>query len=462
MATKHRSIRPGDVIGGKYTIQSRIGRGGMGEVFCARHALLGERVAIKLPLLARSARPRAVEQVLREARVASRLRSVHVVRVRDTDTLPNGLPYIVMELLTGRDLARVLRDDGPLPIERAVDFVLQACEALAEAHALGIVHRDIKPSNLFLVEAPEVPHAIKVLDFGIAQARSPCRSNGEEIARPDAGSPAYMAPEQIAGGADVGFAADVWALGVVLYELLSGARPFPGASSPALPDAIVAQAPNPLRSVLPGVPAELDTVVARCLEKNPEHRYASIVELAEALAPFATDAETSMAAVSAAARRGASSSSSNEESAQSEGDATLDPSTRTESTWGTVSQHAEARHPRSSARRFALGAVAALAAIGVGRYVWVSASSTDEPHADSLHQPARTEPTTIAPATVSLPSPTATARAVSRKPDSIASAAPAAPRRARRAVPTASAAATAGSPPPFANASGSPTIETRK
>jgi serine/threonine-protein kinase len=282
--------KPGETIDGKYEVEAVVGTGGMGVVLAARHVALGQRVAVKflLPDVAKR-QPEAVERFLREARAVTQLKSEHVARVMDVATAEGGAAYLVMEYLEGRDLRRVLEEQGRLPVEAVVDYVLQAAEALAEAHARGIVHRDLKPANLFLTRGIDGSPLVKVLDFGISKAPA----KGERgITRTDAvmGSPGYMSPEQIRSAKNVDQRSDVWGLGIVLYELVSGQPPFDGDNIATLSAQIVVETPKPVESLRPEVPKALADAVAKCLEKEPTKRFASMSELAAALAPFASPA----------------------------------------------------------------------------------------------------------------------------------------------------------------------------
>lgn len=274
----------GDTLADKYVLEARVGGGGMGIVYRARHLLLDEHVAVKL--LTGPATPAATTRLLREARAAARLQSEHVVRVLDVAALPGGAPYLVLEFLRGRDLSRHLRACGSVSPETAAAWVLQACEALAQAHRAGIVHRDIKPSNLFLTETNHDP-VLKVLDFGIAKWQSADASSAS-LTQSDRllGSPRYMSPEQIRGSRGLGPATDVWSLGVVLHELIAGTPPFVEEAASAVLAAIVADPPEPLGVAAPGVPAPLAELVARCLDKEASRR-CTLVELAEGLAALA-------------------------------------------------------------------------------------------------------------------------------------------------------------------------------
>jgi predicted ATPase len=279
---------PGDLLAGKYRMESRLGRGGMGEVFAARHLELGHRVAIKV-LQAEVDDPNAKARFVREARTCAALASDNVVRVFDIGELPGGQPYLVMELLTGEDLAAVVAR-GTLDAASAASYVAQACQGLAEVHANGIVHRDVKPANLFLARYPDGRHVVKVLDFGLSKLFASSLATLDPKSGPAIlGSPAYMSPEQILARADVDARADVWALGVVLYELCTGAVPFRAATVPATLVAIATEPLTPPRALRPDLPEAFERVMLRCLEKDRESRYASVDALAAALLPFAAE-----------------------------------------------------------------------------------------------------------------------------------------------------------------------------
>jgi serine/threonine-protein kinase len=285
--------RKGDFVADKYRVESLIGLGGMGAVVAAVHKDLGHRVAIKL-LLPDAARNRsAMARFLREARAAAAIQNEHVARILDIGALPSGAPYMVMELLAGTSLAHVLQERGRLPVSETVDYVLQACEAVAEAHAVGIVHRDIKPSNLFLARRPNGSLVVKVLDFGISKAE--WLATDPEFA-PDltatsdlVGTPMYMSPEQVRSSKNVDWRTDIWALGAVLYELLTDHPPFWADNLPALSAAIASDEPVPPAEHRPDIPLGLQTLILRCLRKDPATRPQSVAELALAIAPFTTE-----------------------------------------------------------------------------------------------------------------------------------------------------------------------------
>lgn len=285
--TERRQIVPGlsegDVVAGKYRVEQRLGEGGMGVVISARHLELGTPFAIKLL----RAKDSDKNRFLREAQAASQIESEHVARVLDVGRLENGRPFIVMEHLRGSDLSQRLAEVGRLPLAIAVAYILQACAALAETHALGIVHRDIKPSNLFLVRRRDGSEIVKVLDFGISKLT---RSLGEASLSRTAtaestvmGSVAYMAPELLQSSARADARSDIWSLGVVLFELVTGTKPFDGDSAVAVAARIAASPPNALRTVVPDAPRALEAVIERCLAKDPDARFPNIAALVGAL-----------------------------------------------------------------------------------------------------------------------------------------------------------------------------------
>jgi eukaryotic-like serine/threonine-protein kinase len=283
---------PGDVIADKYEMIKVIGAGGMGYVVSATHVELGHQVALKFLRPELLVHRDLVARFVKEARTAVMIKSEHVARVFDVGTLPDAGPFIAMELLEGQDLGRVVSQRGALPIGAAIDYILQACEALATAHALGIVHRDIKPENLFLSRSVPGVDVIKVLDFGISKLGVPEPPPPQRSRRPTVrstgavGSPTYMSPEQIRAVDDVDARADVWALGCVLYELLTGTPAFDAPSLTQLAAHILERQPEPLRSIKPDLPLDLEWVVSHCLGKDPARRFQNVGELAAALVPF--------------------------------------------------------------------------------------------------------------------------------------------------------------------------------
>jgi len=287
-------VRVGEVVADKYLIEQTLGVGGMGVVVAARDQLLDRKVAIKflLPKLAGS--ETAVQRFTREARAATRVSSEHVVRLLEIEKLPSGTPFFVMEYLEGSDLRALLRERGALSPSLAVDYVLQALQAVAEGHVKGIVHRDIKPGNLFLTSRADGTPLIKVLDFGIAKTIDSDSVESTSLTSSDdvrLGSPAYMPPEQLQNPRDVDKRSDIWSLGATLYELLCGRPPFEGPGYLELASRILSQPPVPLsQQPVPGtLPPGLENILRKCLEKDREARYANAAELAAALAPFGSD-----------------------------------------------------------------------------------------------------------------------------------------------------------------------------
>jgi serine/threonine-protein kinase len=271
----------GAVIAGKYRIERLLGEGGMGTVVAATHLVLGTPVALKLLHPDMAKQQGVVDRFLREARASAALRGDHVCRVSDVGVTDEGIPYIVMELLEGRDLNQTVKHDGPLPPHVVADFTMQACLGLAEAHAAGIVHRDIKPGNLFMAMRPDGSTSIKVLDFGVAKAPE---GGDFSLTRTATvmGSPGYMSPEQLKSSKDVDSRSDLWSLGVVMYELVTGKQPFHGETITELALRVAMDPTPPLGSV----PRPFADVVARCLEKDPARRYPDVAALANALAPM--------------------------------------------------------------------------------------------------------------------------------------------------------------------------------
>jgi serine/threonine-protein kinase len=281
-------VRAGDLLADKYRVERVLGMGGMGVVVAARHLELGELRAIKYMLPSARGLEEAGIRFMREARAAGRLKSEHAVRVYDVARFASGEPYMVMEYLAGHDLKEEMKQYGALPVGQVCEHVLQACAALAEAHAMGIIHRDLKPSNLFLTTSSDGRPCIKVLDFGISKLVGAFAEHDSDLTQTAAllGTPAYMSPEQMAEARDIDARTDVWSLGIILYELLTGTKPFAGRSIPAITMAVASQPVPPLRARRPDTPMGLETVVLRCLSKDRAARYPDVESLARALAPF--------------------------------------------------------------------------------------------------------------------------------------------------------------------------------
>ncbi len=274
----------GAVLLGKYRIESLIAEGGMGRVVRAQHVQLDQAVAIKVLLPEMVANPAIVQRFLREAQAAVKLRGEHVCRVIDVGKLADGTPYMVMEFLDGADLGAILKHYGRQDPQISVDMMLQACEGLAEAHQLGIIHRDVKPSNFFITRRPDGSPLLKILDFGIASAPMGVES---ELTRTQAviGTPSYMAPEQMRSARSADPRSDLWAMGVVMYQMVSGSRPF---DSDSYSELCLKVGMDPTPPLAVPLPDGLGAVILRCLEKAPEARYQNAAELAWALAPYST------------------------------------------------------------------------------------------------------------------------------------------------------------------------------
>jgi hypothetical protein len=293
-------IQIGNVLLGKYRIERTLGEGGMGVMAQAHHIQLDQPVAIKFLRPEVLGNQQIVKRFLREAQAAVKLKSEHVCKVHDVGTLENGSPYMVMEFMEGMELGALARERGRLPPGEVVELVLQACEALAEAHALGIVHRDIKPSNLFVTRRPDCSALLKVLDFGISKTPANAELDTELTSTQAVlGTPAYMSPEQMRTSKHVDARTDIWALGVVLYQLLEGRRPFPGR---AYSELCLQVGIDPTPAMSTELPLGLEAVVARCLEKEPGRRFQNVAELAAALAPYATNPVRATTAVERATR----------------------------------------------------------------------------------------------------------------------------------------------------------------
>jgi serine/threonine protein kinase len=422
-------VNEGEILAGKYRVERVLGVGGMGVVVAALHLQLDERVAIKFLLPEALSNAEAVARFAREARAAVKIKSEHVARVIDVGTLETGAPYMVMEFLKGQDLSSHLRESGALPIADAVDFVLQACEALAEAHALGIVHRDLKPANLFLTARADGSPCVKVLDFGISKVTNPAASGpdlGMTKTQAVMGSPLYMSPEQMASTRDVDGRADIWAMGTILYELVTGRVPFNADTMPQLCAMILQYPPDPPQSFRPDVPDGLVQMILRCLEKDRNRRFSNVAELAAALAPFGSRA-ASRSAERVSRVLSAAGISSSQLPIPSSGAQPIESATN--AAWGQTQSR------RSNTTLWAVLAVLALGAAGAavfflrpGHVTAGAPSSVSEPAAPPAvttptaettpSPPPAVVPTTdvaIAPTTTSAP-PSATSRPTAKAP----------------------------------------------
>ncbi|MDQ2646752.1 MAG: protein kinase, partial [Myxococcota bacterium] len=430
--------RKGQILLGKYEVLELLGAGGMGLVYRARHLDLKQDVALKFLQPALVGRADAVERFLREARTMARLTSEHVTRVMDVAKLDSGVPYLVMEFLHGTDL-QTLIERGPLPLEEAVEYLLQACEAVAEAHLLGMVHRDIKPSNLFLTRRRDRRPLVKVLDFGISKIPLDEAELGPIVTATNAviGSPRYMSPEQIRSAKTVDARADIWSLGIVLHELVTGQHPFPAETPWDTMAMILSQPPVPARKQRADVPEALEAIVLRCLSKERGERFPDVASFASALSELGSE----QARISAERAR-----------------ATLEPPTE-ERAHAVMAQPVELRPPEHTAptlnppsgstvtdqlwtnkrpsggRRPLFVAGAATLALGSAALIWVAVRAPAEPGSPELGaasesakvpaasmRPAPSPKPVIAPLLVPEPTlaPPATTAAMRRGPKRIA------------------------------------------
>jgi len=286
-AVSDSEIAPGTILANKYRVDRLIGQGGMGVVVEARHTALDDRVALKFLLPEYATHPEASQRFLREARAAVKIKSPHVARVSDVGTLESGAPYMVMEFLDGTDAAHIIEGGHLLPVSEAIDYVVQAADAIAEAHSLGIVHRDIKPANMFVTRHTDGSPFVKLLDFGISKMVNEGGLDALTRTTATMGSALYMSPEQIKQSRSVDHRTDIYALGVSLYELLSGRQPFIAENFAALCVEIATGAPTPLLELRPDVPPELAKVIEKAYARDLSERFQNIAEFVVALAPWA-------------------------------------------------------------------------------------------------------------------------------------------------------------------------------
>jgi eukaryotic-like serine/threonine-protein kinase len=281
--------RVGSTLGGKYRIERVLGVGGMGAVVSAVHLALGERVAIKFLLPNALGKDRRCARLVREARAVSRMRSRHVARVHDVDVRDDGTPYIVMEHLEGETLAACLKREGALSFERIADTALEMCEAVAEAHSLGVVHRDIKPANIFLARGAGNVVSVKVLDFGISKVET--STSEDQLTTGDGflGSPPYMSPEQLTQPTLVDHRTDIWSIGVTLYGCVTGKTAFKADTTAQVCALVLTHRPDPVEHVRVDTPPSLARAIERCMQKDRTQRFGSVLELARTLAGNASD-----------------------------------------------------------------------------------------------------------------------------------------------------------------------------
>lgn len=282
-------LTPGSRIADRYRVLRKIGEGGMGVLYACMDTVLTREVAVKLMRRSLAAERLLCERLLREARLAAQLRS-HVAQVFDCGTLDSGEPYIVMELLSGRDLYSTLRENGPLSPQALCSAMVQICVGLMEAHEKGIIHRDLKPENLFCANEPDGSTLLKIVDFGVSkQITTGMRSMTNPTE--SVGSPQYMSPEQITTPSEVDPRTDIWSLGIVMYELLTGALPFNGPTPAQVCASVLSDSVPPIADFRTDVPQALQAIVLRCLEKSRERRFSSVGELLTALRAFVSTGE---------------------------------------------------------------------------------------------------------------------------------------------------------------------------
>jgi serine/threonine protein kinase len=276
--------RVGKVVGGKYRVIRRLGEGGMGEVYEAQHTVIGRRFAIKFLHAYLAQNPETMIRFRHEAETAGGIEHENIGAALDFGTADDNTLYLVMEYLEGEDLSRLLVRHGPLPVARATYIIIQACRGLTEAHARGIVHRDLKPENIFICRRTDGSDLVKVVDFGIAKLRTKVTVTKSGVTM---GTPCYMSLEQAKGAKEVDHRTDIYSLGVILYEILANARPFPGENYNEVLYNLFTSEPVPLDSLRPGLPAGLSEVIHRAMAREARDRFDSAAALAEALVPYA-------------------------------------------------------------------------------------------------------------------------------------------------------------------------------
>ena len=427
-AYQETEVRPGDILAGKYRIEQVLGRGGMGVVVAATHIQLDERIALKFLLPEALTHPEAVARFEREARAAVKIKSEHVARVTDVGQLESGSPYMVMEFLSGLDLGQYLEKQGPLPIDEAVHYILQACEAIAEAHSLGIVHRDLKPANLFRILRADGTPSIKVLDFGISKVIT-----GQDASMTQTssmmGSPYYMSPEQMTSSKNVDHRTDVWALGVILHELLTGRVPYEGETIPEVCAKVLQVAPPDLTEIRKDAPWELQSVIVRALAKKREDRYQNVAEFGHALIRYGTsDASRSVERISrvlgvspgidqlsaSALRSTVAASHAKTEERDGIDASTLNGASSTQVDYAYA--------PPTNQRSPLLWLGAAVVLFGAGAWWTFSRSSAPEKDPEAALVPAPAEPSDTKPASADTsPTPTPVSGSVARSNDPAAS-----------------------------------------
>ena len=289
-------VREGEVLAGKYRVERIPGRNGLGVLVQVRHVELGQEVTLKFLVPDACIYPEFVQRFIREARAAVKIQGEHVARVTDVGRLESGAPYMVREFLRGPDLAEVVKVRGALPFSEACDYIIQAAEAVAEGHALGIAHRNLRPTTLVVTRRTDGAPLVKVFDFAATEALhvEPFTKRSVSLVGSSAlmASLPYLSPEQVRDPHGVDFRADVYALGAVLYELLAGVPPFEAESAPALLAMVAADLPTSLGTLRPDLPPRLEQVVMRCLAKSRDQRFDNIAELSLALRPYTSGEST--------------------------------------------------------------------------------------------------------------------------------------------------------------------------
>lgn len=280
----NRFLLPGDKIAGKYRILRRLGQGGMGVVYLSLHERLGRQVAIKVLHTQLEHMKEAMARFELEIRAMAKVNNRHVAQAFDADVLEDGSPFLVMEYLDGRDLRAEMKLRRAIPYQEAVSYIIQTCEGVAAVHDVGIVHRDLKPNNLFVTNLDAV-RCVKILDFGIVKLLSDADASmtAENTA---VGTPLYMSPEQLNNDQEISPSSDVWAMGVVLYELIAGVSPFAADRPGAVVAAIMLEEPPPLSRLVPGLPTQVSEAISGALAKSPAKRIGSARELAARLEPY--------------------------------------------------------------------------------------------------------------------------------------------------------------------------------
>jgi tRNA A-37 threonylcarbamoyl transferase component Bud32 len=292
------TLEPGTLIADRYRVLHKIAAGGMGVVYACEDCVLVRQVAVKLMQPSIAADPLLCERLLREARLAAQLRK-HVAQVFDCGALATGEPYIVMELLQGRDLHTVLQEFGPLAPEQLTAYMLELCVGLAAAHEKGIIHRDLKPENLYCAQEPDGSTVLKILDFGVSKQLTSVGLRSHTNPTESVGSPQYMSPEQITKPSEVDPRTDIWSLGVAMFELLTGRVLFNGVGTAQVCAAVLTQPIPPFSAYRSDVPPALEAIVLRCLQRDRERRFRSVAELAAALSAFSTGNPASVSLSSA-------------------------------------------------------------------------------------------------------------------------------------------------------------------